>query len=57
MTIAFVLFVLACGFRSLEKRDEANAKYWGQKQSQCRSLGNDWDLNNQGKCVQFIPQI
>ena len=53
LTVAFVVFMLAYGAHMMGKRDEATAKYWEQRQSECRSLGNDWDLNNQGKCVEI----
>ena len=53
LTIILVTFILAYAFTVMEKRDEANARYWEQRQSECRSLGNDWDLNNKGKCVQI----
>ena len=51
--ISWIVIMFAFALNSMEKRDQAMAKYWEQRQSECRSMGINWDLNNKGECVQF----
>ena len=51
-----IIIVIAQMFYWTSKNDEKIAKHWEVRQSQCRSLGSNWDLNNKGKCVEFDQQ-
>jgi hypothetical protein len=50
-SIVLIVLILAYAGHLMEKRDRATAAYWEQRQSECRSLGFEFDLNNKGKCV------
>lgn len=53
--IIFIVIIIGVSyfFHLMNVRDEANANYWATRQAQCRSLGYDWDLNQNGRCVSF----
>lgn len=53
---AFIIFIslivsISYFFHVMSVRDEANSNYWVKRQTQCRSLGYQWDLDVNGKCV------
>lgn len=51
--IIFALLVVSVSyfFHTMSVRDEANSNYWVERQAQCRSLGSQWDLDVNGKCI------